>query len=922
MDPFSGTNIRNVLQHIISPKIVGPTAGGYQVEVDLINIDKVYANEFIGLTGGGSGTTGSTGPTGAQGPTGSAGATGAQGPTGAQGVTGATGASGVLSVTGPSGAVAFFSGTGITGVSRFSYNLPTNTLDVDRLNIDSSGPGALRLSQETIEIGYINASGSGNRLSITDFDKANTTAIIDTSNKRIGIQCTPTYPLDVAGQAQITFTGSTASSGSTAVASGVTGSYVVPTAGSYTIHAWGGGGISGGGAGGAGGYVQVSFTASTTGGVLTWTNTGGGLDGNSLPSGGDALRLQYYDGVGATADLMWAPGGGGGAQGASGAAFGELRGKPLQEGGFSATSVTGGSGGVASYTDLTDQIFTFGSPGIIPGGTFSSGQIGATGATGLSGTVFQFSIPASQSSTGGIDYYTLGSTGTLTIAHPHLIFSTSGLTSTNASFIASTFTVPSGTTGVNTTGVTGTAIAVYDPPGTTLPRIEQEPRVHFSTIPVSIGSGTVTWTAGGTAAIITPSSYPYTLALQGSYTDVGNQTITLNGTTQVEFSQQLPTVTGNIYTTGNILGPSGSTFGVTQRNFIVRGFNGITGQGGWGQAGTTGSAGGGGYYGGGGAGFTALQPITSLNEPAGGGAGSAWITSASLTGISGITGITYGGSGVFPFTNQYNPSGVYAAGGIGSTAAGSPFLTIVQSTTSIFEQSALIVNGIAEAGAYRVNTNVQPAPPNEGSVILWNSALGITGIPPPGTGSTMILNARGVTGSLGGLQIYDGPDNYPSGATLVAQLSTTQSIINSSLNITGNVGITGTLQTFGTTTSAKITAPLFSGPLDANQMFISVITTPNLVNTTYDIDFSTLSLLAGIYKVFCQAVDNNRSINCDVIWDGTFVSGGGSTWWFNSNNFIRISGYSSSPSAKLELYNNTNGGGDVFTIKIFRLALS
>lgn len=52
-DPFSGTNTRNILEHLISPKIVGATGGGYQVKTDLINIDNIYiTGEIFGPTGG------------------------------------------------------------------------------------------------------------------------------------------------------------------------------------------------------------------------------------------------------------------------------------------------------------------------------------------------------------------------------------------------------------------------------------------------------------------------------------------------------------------------------------------------------------------------------------------------------------------------------------------------------------------------------------------------------------------------------------------------------------------------------------------------------------------------------------------------------------------------------------------------------
>jgi hypothetical protein len=63
-DPFSGTNTRNLLEHVFSPKIVqgvtGPSIGGYDVRLDLINIDNIYTTGTIygpsGPINGGPGT--------------------------------------------------------------------------------------------------------------------------------------------------------------------------------------------------------------------------------------------------------------------------------------------------------------------------------------------------------------------------------------------------------------------------------------------------------------------------------------------------------------------------------------------------------------------------------------------------------------------------------------------------------------------------------------------------------------------------------------------------------------------------------------------------------------------------------------------------------------------------------------------------
>lgn len=46
-DPFSNTTTRNILQHIISPKVVSDGASGYAVKTDLINIDNAYVNNNL-----------------------------------------------------------------------------------------------------------------------------------------------------------------------------------------------------------------------------------------------------------------------------------------------------------------------------------------------------------------------------------------------------------------------------------------------------------------------------------------------------------------------------------------------------------------------------------------------------------------------------------------------------------------------------------------------------------------------------------------------------------------------------------------------------------------------------------------------------------------------------------------------------------
>ena len=131
-DPFSGTNTRNLLQHVFTPKIVqGPS--GYIVKQDLINVDNVYVTgDIIGPTGsfwnrGGAGGPSGTGHTGA-GHTGHTGA-GHTGHTGPAGHTGHTGPAGngtsYTGPTGPAGSGTSYTGpTGPTG-SATAYTGPT-----------------------------------------------------------------------------------------------------------------------------------------------------------------------------------------------------------------------------------------------------------------------------------------------------------------------------------------------------------------------------------------------------------------------------------------------------------------------------------------------------------------------------------------------------------------------------------------------------------------------------------------------------------------------------------------------------------------------------------------------------------------------------------------------------------------------------
>jgi hypothetical protein len=146
-DPFSGTNTRNLLQHVFSPKIVENMNGGYDVKVDLLNIDHInITGDIIGPSGSfwnhsgaiGDGPTGPTGPngidgaSGATGPTGIDGATGPTGSKGRNGRNGIDGIDGATGATGPTGTNGIDGATGPTGTTGIDGATgPTGTNGID-----------------------------------------------------------------------------------------------------------------------------------------------------------------------------------------------------------------------------------------------------------------------------------------------------------------------------------------------------------------------------------------------------------------------------------------------------------------------------------------------------------------------------------------------------------------------------------------------------------------------------------------------------------------------------------------------------------------------------------------------------------------------------------------------------------------------
>lgn len=61
-DPYAGTvTVRNILNHIISPKIVSDGFSGYTTRVDLVNVDSLVLNSGTGNGSSGSPFTGQFG---------------------------------------------------------------------------------------------------------------------------------------------------------------------------------------------------------------------------------------------------------------------------------------------------------------------------------------------------------------------------------------------------------------------------------------------------------------------------------------------------------------------------------------------------------------------------------------------------------------------------------------------------------------------------------------------------------------------------------------------------------------------------------------------------------------------------------------------------------------------------------------------
>jgi hypothetical protein len=748
LNPFSNAN---VLDHIISPKITGPSGGAYQVGVDLVDIDTVYSrqigstgkvvqdlyvnklywNQFVptlpglgGQTGsllGGTGISLSTNGnvitistsviSGVTGGTGiSVSSTGltynissaldfVAGPGMIIGQTGNTytfSSYTPLTTPGATGQLTYFSGGGITSSNSMSFNgtqvtLPATIVDLQTvrgiLKTISSGQNILLMP------GIFNSRNSATSLRVTPVDGGLSTLAVNVSNKRVGINIdSPTTTLDVNGQTQITYDSSNgADSITTVVASGTSGSYTAAT-GRYTFEAWGGGGAGNGGTGGAGGYS--TGTVDVLAGVFSWRPAFGGANG-----GGNALVLQF-DGFN---PALIVPGGGAGTTGGIGAAAGEVRGMSLLEAGLSPGS---GLTATASYTDTRSWRYRFPTnTTALTGVTFTAGTIGALTGASQTGTSVSFSPGASQISSQAGATYTAAAGTFITINSNNILYTSSAFSTPDTSIVYPSIPINIVDGGTGITGATGTALATYDNwPGVTLPAITGNPAIMTNGGLFSFGTPNVRWLSGQLGFTATS---PYTFFFDGPIVDsgpIGNNLISLSAPGNIITNQPLPLITNSVIGVSSATVPINSSIDVLSRYFINYG------QPATGNTGSTGA--GGGATGGGSAalvtgilgGMTANTPD---NQAAGGGAGSRLFTNT--PGLFYIGTPTFNDAvGIYPYASQNNQNLVYGIGGTGNSASGgSPYFVLQQVTAPAVPQQALIVNGNERVtGVLTANTSI------------------------------------------------------------------------------------------------------------------------------------------------------------------------------------------------------------------------
>jgi hypothetical protein len=618
-----------------------------------------FKGSFLGATGI-QGTTGEKGSTGI-GITGPQGFQGPQGPQGLQGPTGPAGSGGGGGgITGPNGQIAYTTTSGLASSSNLVYD---STLSSIQLKNNSN----ILENKVNGNSGYINYGtlSNGGLLNISNPNNTtSSTVVIDTQNQYVGINKVPSYQLDVQGQTQVTFNGTTASTsvvGSTGY-NGLTGQVFLQsgTGLQYNIYGWGQGGIGPNAL--AGGEIELRNLA---GGItLSWNYNGGGT-GQGF-SGGNALFV-YQNGI--TAGIAY--GGGGGSTGTISSTL---------QNGQNASSISGGTGGQFLTSSNINTSYNLGSTGgVLVGGITIPAQAGPLilNPTTISGSVITlpnnstltFSNPGTSVNTGLVDKitYPAGTSVTFTSTASPLVFNGASFsTSTNTIYSnLASFQIPAGITGtLNDNGVTGNGISTNNSiSGISISgnKVSIQNPSGFSGTHSSINlSGSFTFTLGSTPTTIqignnyVPSNNYQNLAINAANVPfniiIGSLVIPFTGLTSDEIT--IPSV----YTL-----PPNTKIGTTTTQSITYASNGSLNKGATGTL--YGGGGGGGLYGGGG-GYIGIGGNGSSFGP-----------------------IQHNSNGQQSYINKYNPSGIY-----GSPSNGG-FLLVETINTQAPPNPALIVNG-------------------------------------------------------------------------------------------------------------------------------------------------------------------------------------------------------------------------------------
>ena len=843
-NPFSRANAQ---QHNLVSKLVTGIDSAYEVAVDLVDIDTAYVKE-IGSTAnpvqlayirqigssGGSGSSGSAyfndlyvtringssypppggtgsggpGPTGPTGPTGGGpyfiggtginvtytGQTGSITNTGVVGITpgfgisvtpiigaynqyqvsytggttgggppGPTGPAGP-NVQGPTGQLVYFGNGGFTSSSQLTYDgtkasAPALQLVTGNTQLYLEAVG----NTSTIYSGRINGS---NILNISN-SRGFPAMTLNTASQSLGISnSNPTFSLDVNGNTRIVYGGTTGATGVSG-GSGISGSCALAAGSTYTIYGWGGGGAGNGGTGGAGGFSEVQFTTGPVGSTLRWSQLYGGTGG-----GGNALVAWLEGGP----TFMYVPGGGAGATGGGvGSAAGEIP-----------------SGLTATYIDRNFWTYTTTSSTALSTPTFQYANIYSSIARGNATISINQQVPYNDSvstSPSGVTYtFTVPAGTTYTV------------TSYGITFAGTTMQTPQDKLGVlvnqtftNVGGGTGNTYAVGDyllSGGTAayssvIGNPTMQDGLFLGTSGMTSSVGDVYWNGSYTARLLQGFTFAVLGPPSGTIGFIGNTLSAPVGATFI-FPTFNSYLSGALRTTGSAIGASGSKINVNSRLFretaqLATGPTGVV-------------LGGGGYTGGSNPAYITNIPVTGAvspslgNAPAGGGGGSWFLNTTSLTalGFSNISKVDYGGIGIYSYGNIY---GSYGTGStslsinpgfliinkINTLTSPNPALTVIGNetvngsvSTGTLPQGYIqtkIQNGdvVAAGGVMAGNClavsmlstaavggGVQGISTQSGGKVMWNSVL-------PGAGRTELINAwGGATGT--GFGFYAGPD--------------------------------------------------------------------------------------------------------------------------------------------------------------------